>query len=314
LNYPQFIRAFFPSTVAVLIFLAIVSPARSQSFPLTVARSSADLPSAPGPASNVAPPLPAVPEPAPRQNPIEPYPTNLYYPFLSRMGIGADVSPLGIGIKGAVILNTFFEARLMQNFFSYTSGRLEVDNINFNANLHLRSTAAAFDWYPWHSVWRFSVGALFLNGNQINATTRIASGTSIDIDHQTFYSANPNPATGATPLTGSGAIGFHAHSPALTLSGGFGRFIPRSERHWSFPSEFGVAFTGPPTVNLNVAGWACLDKAQTQCSNVGDAANPIAIQFNNAVQNRLARARTSLSAIQIYPLFSYSAVYSFNIR
>ena len=258
--------------------------------------------------------LPSAPDPSSADHPVEPYPTNFYYPPYSRIGIGADVSPLGIGIKGAILLNTVFDARLMQNFFSYDSGRFEVSNVNVDANLRLRSTAAAFDWYPFRSVWRFSVGALFLNGNQITASTRIASGTSVKINGETFYSANANPATGATSLTGSGAIGLHTHNPALTLSGGFGRFVPRSNRHWSFPSEFGVAFTGPPTINLNMAGWACLDKAQTQCSNIGDATNPIAIQFNNAVQSRLTSIRKSVSGVEIYPLFSYSAVYSFNIR
>lgn len=265
------------------------------------------LPSAPQPASTPGPYAPA-------DHPVEPYPTNFFYLPFSRVGIGGDVSPLGIGIKGALLLNTVFDVRLMQNFFTYTSGRFEIDNVNVNATFHLRSTAAAFDWYPFRSVWRFSVGALFLNSNQASATTRIASGTAIKINGQTFYSASPNTVTGAVPLTGAGAIGFHANNPALTLSGGFGRFIPRSDRHWSFPSEFGVAFTGAPTVNLSLAGWACLDKAQTQCGNVGDATNPVAIQFNDAVQTRLAKLRTSLSAVQIYPLFSYSAVYSFNIR
>ena len=178
----------------------------------------------------------------------------------------------------------------------------------------LRSTAAAFDWYPFRSVWRFSAGALFLNGNQIAGTTRIASGTSFKLNGQTFYSADPTKVPGAAPITGSGLLGIHTHNPALTLSGGFGRFIPRSERHWSFPSEFGVAFTGPPTVNLNMDGWACLDQKETQCGNVSDASNPVAIQFNNAVQTRLTKLRQSLNSIQIYPLFSYSAVYSFDIR
>jgi hypothetical protein len=100
----------------------------------------------------------------------------------------------------------------------------------------------------------------------------------------------------------------------LTLAGGFGKFIPRSNRHWSFPSEFGVAFTGAPTVDVNMAGWACLDKAQTQCSNLSNLSDPVAVQFNDALQASLTKWRKSLSAVEVYPLFSYSVVYSFNIR
>jgi len=300
---------FYPCLLAILTLASSAVSLRGQS----LASPAADADASAASLSSNAPGLPPAPEPA-TDRPVEPYPTNFYYLPYSRIGIGADVSPLGIGIKGALLLNTVFDARLMQNLFTYTSGRIEISNVNINATLHLRSTAAAFDWYPFRSVWRFSVGALFLNSNQVSASTRIASGTSFKLNGETFYSANPSLVPGAVPLTGSGVIGVHTHNPALTLSGGFGRFIPRSDRHWSFPSEFGVAFTGPPTANLSVAGWACLDKAQTQCSNVGDASNPVAIQFNNAVQTRLAKLRTSLSDVQVYPLFSYSAVYSFNIR
>src|ERR1039458_5107000 len=48
-------------------------------------------------------------------------------PPFSRIGIGADVSPLGIGIKSAIVLNRYFDARLMGNFFSYNSGRFELE-------------------------------------------------------------------------------------------------------------------------------------------------------------------------------------------
>ncbi|MGA2726597.1 MAG: hypothetical protein ABSE96_02220 [Terracidiphilus sp.] len=106
----------------------------------------------------------------------------------------------------------------------------------------------------------------------------------------------------------------HRYRPALTLAGGFGKFVPRSDRHWSFPSEFGVAFTGAPTVNVNPGGWICLDQAQTQCSNLSDSANPVTVQFNDALQASLTKWRKDLSAVQVYPLFSYSVVYSFNIR
>lgn len=312
---PQFTRALSRLVAPALLLLAGNSFACAQSPSLTLA----PWPSS-SPASTLLPSAPAPdPDPPPGSSlaadqPVEPYPTNFFYLPFSRASIGADVSPLGVGIKGALLLSTVFDGRLMQNFFWYSSGRFELSNVNIDATLRLRSTAAAFDWYPFRSVWRLSVGALVFNGNRVSASTRIASGTSFKLNGQTFWSADPTRVLGATPLTGSGVIGLHTHKPALTLSGGFGRFIPRSERHWSFPSEFGVAFTGPPSITLNLAGWACLDQAQTQCGNVADPTNPVSVQFNNAVQTRLAKFRKSVSDIEIYPLFSYSAVYSFNIR
>ena len=183
-----------------------------------------------------------------------------------------------------------------------------------NANLHLASAAASLDWYPFNSIWRLSPGVMFFNGNQISMATNIVPGTSFTLNNQTFYSASANPATGATPLAGSGVLGLNTTRPAATITGGFGRFIPRSNRHWSFPSEFGVAFTGAPSANVNASGWACLDAAQTQCSNLGDSKNPVAVEFNNALQTALTRWRKDLSRVQVYPIFSYSVVYSFNIR
>jgi hypothetical protein len=53
-------------------------------------------------------------------------------PF-SRIGIGADISPLGIGIKSAIVLNHYFDGRLMGNFFSLDTGRFEIDGVNVDA-------------------------------------------------------------------------------------------------------------------------------------------------------------------------------------
>jgi len=234
-------------------------------------------------------------------------------PF-SRVGVGADVSPLGIGIKSAIVLNHYFDARAMGNFLSINTGNFKVEGFAVNANFHFDSVAAALDFYPWGSVFRISPGALFVNGNQVTVTSDIDPGTSFTLDGKTYYSAKANAATGAVPLSGSGVLGLHNHVPAPTITAGFGKFIPRSDRHWSFPSEFGVAFTGAPTANVNVAGWACTDPHYIHCSDVGAPTNPVAIEFNNSLQTQLAKWRKDLGAVTIYPLFSYSVMYSFNIR
>jgi hypothetical protein len=262
--------------------------------------------------------LPESPEPATGGTADEPanvpWAEKQHYQPLSRVGIGANVSPLGIGIQSATILTQYFDARLMGNFFNYTTGKFEIEGFDAHANFHLASVAASLDWYPLDSVWRLSVGGLLYNGNQIKMNSEIVPGTSFTLNGTNFYAATANPASGVTPLTATGVLGFHAHEPAFTVSGGFGRFVPRSKRHWSFPSEFGVAFTGPPTISVNPAGWVCTDKAETNCSNIGDASNPVAMQFNDALQATLTKWRKGLSSVQVYPLFSYSVVYSFDVR
>ncbi|MFP5237789.1 MAG: hypothetical protein ACLGSD_17985 [Acidobacteriota bacterium] len=234
--------------------------------------------------------------------------------LFSRIGIGADVSPLGIGIKSATPLNDDFDVRLMGNFFNYNTGKFELEGFRVNAQLHLASLGTALDFYPHNSIWRLSAGLMFYNGNQLSAVSDIVPGTSFTLDGKTYYSATANPVTGATPLAGSGALGMNRNKPEFTLSGGFGRFVPHSGRHWSFPSEFGAIFMGAPTVDVNLSGWACLDAKQTQCSNIGDPTNPVAIQFNDSLQKTLTKWRNDLSSWKIYPIFSYSVVYSFDIR
>ena len=261
--------------------------------------------------------IPASPEPAAfrsrKEYTVEPSGTGYQRPF-SRIGIGSDVSPLGFGVKSAIILDHLFDARIMGNLFSYNSSRFELYGFNTKTNLHMRSAAASLDWYPFDSIWRISPGLLFFNDNQLSITTAIVPGTSFSLNGQTFYSASTNAATGATPLIGTGVLGLHSSRPAFTIAGGPGKFIPRSDRHLSFPFEIGVAFTGAPSANENVSGWACLDAAQTQCGNVAGAASPVAIQFNNALQATLSKLRNNLHMVEVYPLLSYSVVYSFNIR
>jgi hypothetical protein len=233
---------------------------------------------------------------------------------LSRISVGADLSPLGIGIKSAVILTQYLDARAMVNVFNYDTGSFELEGFRVDARLHMSSVGASLDCYPWNSVWRLSGGLLFVNGNQLSAKTQIVPGTSFKLDSQTFYSASPNVVPGATPLTGSGTVAMHRNSPAFMASFGFGRFIPRSNRHWSFPSEFGVVFTGAPTVNATAAGWACKDSSAEECSNISDPLNPAAVQFESALQAQLIKWRQSLSGVTLYPIFSYSVMYSFNVR
>jgi len=264
------------------------------------------------------PSLPDPPDPRPSEGGREhfnvtPSAQQHQQPF-SRIGIGADVSLLGIGIKEAIVLDQTFDARLMENFFRYDTGRFEIEGFNVDANLHLASAAASLDWYPFNSIWRLSPGVMFYNGNQMSGKLDVVPGTSFSLNDQTFYSAAANPITGATPLAGNAVLKMYGHQPALTLAGGFGRFIPRSERHWSFPSEFGVVLIGAPTISVNTSGWVCQDSAQTQCSNLADPANPVAIAYNTQLKAQLNKWQKDLNKVKVYPIFSYSVVYSFDIR
>ena len=248
------------------------------------------------------------------QRPNEPYPAKIYLAPWSRMSVGGDVSLLGIGIKTAIDMNTFTDLRGNVNFFRFNPGKFEVEGFDTYMNVQFTSVAAMYDVYPWNSVWRLSAGVMLYNNNQFSGTVDIAPGTEITLDGQNFYGANPklNPAT--TPLTGGGVLGFHRQNPALIVSGGFGKFIPRGYRHWSFPSEFGVIFTGGPTINVHESGWVCKDQVETQCANLSNPSNPVTIQFDNALNAQLSKWRRSFNDVPVYPIFTYGVSYSFGIR
>lgn len=272
---------------------------------------ASSLPDAPGFASP-APAAPAGPHDR-GQRGGEPWEGQRRYGPLSRASIGADISLLGIGIKPSVILSQDFDARLLLNFFHFDTGSFEIEGYRADAVLHLLSVGAALDCYPRNSIWRLSGGLMAHNGNNIGLTSTIVPGTSFTVDGQTYYSARPNAATGAVPVNGSGVLGLDARQPEFLVSGGFGRFIPRSERHWSFPSEFGVIFMGAPTISLTTAGWVCKDAAETNCTDINAPGSPLAAQFNTALQAQETRWRNSLRSFTVYPIFSYSVVYSFDL-
>lgn len=50
------------------------------------------------------------------------------------------------------------------------------------------------------------------------------------------------------------------------------------------------------------------------CAEIGDATNPVAKQFNSSLQAQLAKWRKDQGKVDVHPMFSYSVVYSFNIR
>jgi hypothetical protein len=238
---------------------------------------------------------------------VEPAVTVHQQPF-SRANVGVDISTLGIGVNGGILLTQIFDARLMAHFFGYNNGRIEVDNFNIYGGIHLDSAAIAADLYPWNAPIRLSAGLMFFNNNYASGTMRLAAGANFTLNNEEFWAAGGD----AVPLTGSVELAFHSIRPAPTLTFGFGKFIPRSNRHWSFPSEFGVAFTGTPTINVNFAGTVCTDAALTSCANLSETGNPITIEFNNALKAKEADWRHSLSRVPFTPIIGGGVTFSFD--
>jgi hypothetical protein len=286
-------------------------------FPLLAPAQSAELPDSPGFSSSSVTTFVA-PEPAAsgaaygRDNVVASGSWRLE-PF-SRVGVGADISPLGIGIQGAIDINHFFDARVSTSFFGYTTPDFNISGFNGTANLHLASFSTIIDWYPFGSILRVSPGIMLYNGNQITGSTQVAPGSSFSFENVTYYGAATNSVPGATPLAGTMKLGLNTNKPSFLVTAGFGSYVPRSQHHWSLPTEIGVAFTGAPTVNVNFTGWACTNVKLTNCSNVADTSNEVGRQFNSDLNLKLGQWRRDVQDVIVYPIIRTAVVYSFNIR
>lgn len=233
-------------------------------------------------------------------------------PPFSRMSFGVGISPLGIGLQASTNLNSHLNVRAIGNVFKYSTS-FTVNNIPASADLNLASAGGVLDYYPFHSGFRLSGGVLFVNQNQISATSSIAAGDSLTLNGQTYYSANANSVTGATPLNGTGNLSLNQMKPGLLLTTGWGNHVKHSG-HLSFPVEIGVAFVGTPKVTMNLGGWACTDASQTYCTNIADPTNPIAIQFQSNLNTQINKWNSDISALESYPVVSFGVAYSFQVR
>lgn len=232
---------------------------------------------------------------------------------LSRIAIGGTISSLGPGAQVTAFITPHLNIRTNGNWVNYTTN-FTTSGFNANAKLGLASARVSADIYPFHKGFRISPGVLVYNGNKMTATSSVAGGSSFTLNGDTFYSASANPATGATPLQGTAELTLNARKPAFAITAGWGNTIPRNGGHWSFPFEAGVAFTGAPSLNANLTGWACYDQAQTQCTNVASTTDPIALQIQGDLAAQINKWESNLSPLGTYPIVSMGVSYSFGPR
>lgn len=223
-------------------------------------------------------------------------------PF-SRLAIGAGFSPMGIRLMAATNANRYIDIRGVGNFFQYTVNNISSNGFNADAKLDLASAGVSMDFYPFpNHGFRLSPGLLFLNNNSVDATFSVAGGTRFTLNHNSYYSSTSN------PVQGVGSIGFNAQKPAFTMTLGYGRLIPASGGHWSFPFELGAAFTGSPTVNMNLTNGQVCDAQGLNCQNV---ATDTTLQSD--LQAQISTYKKDLDPLKVYPIISFGVAFNFHI-
>jgi hypothetical protein len=230
----------------------------------------------------------------------------------SKVAFGAGLSPLGVQLSMTTNLNQHLNIRTSGNVFNYSTN-FTASGIGANAKLGMKSAGSELDIYPFHKGFRISPGLLFYNGNQVTAAASVAGGTSFTLNNQTYYSANANAATGATPVNGNALLSLHTTNPAFTVTTGWGNNLPR-KGHWSFPFEVGVALTGAPSLKVNLGGWACYDQAQTLCTDISSKTDPIALQIQSNLAAQVAKWANDTEPLKTYPIASFGVAYCFGLR
>jgi hypothetical protein len=235
-------------------------------------------------------------------------------PF-SRLAIGGGISAMGINMQAAVNANSHLNLRAVGNYFTYSVNNVKLGSnggasgVNVSGNLNFASMGAALDYYPFpNHGWRLSPGVMLLNQNNISATGVSTAGTSITLGSQEYYS------DATDPFAISANLGLNTHKQAFTMTTGWGNMISRRGGHWSFPFELGAAFTGVPTVNINLTGSACTNQADAAdngptCVNL--ATNATA-QSN--LNSQIAKYQKDLNPLEVYPILSFGVAYNFHLH
>lgn len=212
------------------------------------------------------------------------------------VGVGVNVSTLGVGIQGAVSVTSHSNIRAGLNAFNFDHGFAK-DGINYDGQLKLRSAQVTYDQFL-IGGFHISPGVLIYDGNRVNATASVPAGQPFTLGGTNFYSSQ------ATPVSGSGALSAAKVAPMILL--GFGNLLPRSERHFGLSFEVGVVYQGSPRATLNLAGSACLVSPAIGCANTATDPN---------VQTRLLDEQTKLNSdlipFKFYPVVSLGFSYKF---
>jgi len=162
--------------------------------------------------------------------------------LLAGSGAWADVGvllkggTLGAGLDVSVGMSESLGLRLQVNALSYNEDVTESD-IDYNADLELKSAGLLLDWHPFSGVFRVSAGA-FWNGNEATAVGRPTGGT-YEINGVTYNAAD----IGSL----NGQIDFESVAPYFGIGWAS---APKAGRGMTFSFDLGVLYQGEPNVGL----------------------------------------------------------------
>ena len=166
--------------------------------------------------------------------------TDAYSPA-GTISIGPSLSTLGLGLELGYRPSNYFAIRAGGNFFDYDKS-LELDGIDYDGSLDLRSAGLIADIHPFGGGFRLSFGAR-LNLNEASLSARPTENT--EIGDRVYTPAEIGRIKGEVdfdrfaPYVGLGYEGSPLPTEAFTLS-----------------LDLGVMYHGAPNVDLSATGHA----------------------------------------------------------
>ena len=200
------------------------------------------------------------------------------------VGVLLKAGTLGAGLDVSKGISETLALRLQANAYSYDEDITESD-VEYSADLDLRSAGVLLDWHLFSGAFRVSAGA-YWNGNETTVTGK-PTGASYVINGTTYTSAQ----IGSL----NGQIDFPSVAPYLGI--GFGS-APKAGRGMSFSFDLGVLYQREPNVGL------------TAVCGVGLPAGTCT-QLQNDVAAEQVSLQDELKDFKFYPVVSFGLGYRF---
>ena len=200
------------------------------------------------------------------------------------VGVLLKAGTLGAGLDVSVGMSESLGLRLQANALSYDEDVTESD-IDYKADLELKTAGLLLDWHPFSGVFRVTAGA-YWNGNEASATGRPTGGT-YEINGVTYNAADIG--------SMNGQIDFDSVAPYFGIGWAS---APKAGRGITFSVDLGVLYQGEPTVGLTAT-----------CAVGVPAGTCTSIQ--NDVAAEQASLQEDVSDYKFHPVVSFGIGYRF---
>jgi hypothetical protein len=197
---------------------------------------------------------------------------------------GLSASSLGAGVEVGYSFTSHFGVRAVGHAltFGYDGSQGDVD---YKADLKLRSGGVLLDWFPMAGHFRLTVGGL-INGNEVSATGRPINGS---------YTIGGNTFTAAQVGTLDGKVDFNSAAPYVGVGWVFGSASHRDRRGLGWSFDFGALFEGSPNVTLTSTGGVF-------------STNPILL---DSLKTEEQKYSDDIKVLRTFPVIDFALLYRF---